>query len=158
MRKAAALLVLSFSLSECFVRTALPTAPYLSSPARQYLSVSQRATVSDSEAQKVVALARRKLSGDGKVKREIGKLVEVTSLMGSGSPEPGIVAVRFNAKFSKEAGNPMASLFGGAKKDDRKPSRGVQISSVSAKARGAKLVSLSIFKDGGWGASLEIPC
>jgi hypothetical protein len=111
------------------------------------------AACSQAEAEKVVQLAKKKISSDKAVKKELGTAQQIKGLLGFGSPSPGVIAVSFSASFKREGG--FFTTMSGEKK---KANRGEVVAKVSAKTDGGKLVSCVIAKDGGWGKSINVAC
>ena len=126
-------------------------------PTRRTRSLARPATCTPAEAQKVVGLAKQAISRDAGVKDALGALQRVESIMGSGSPAPGAVAVSFAASFRRQ-GNPFKLAFGKEAGTTKVANRGSNVSQIKARADGGKLVSCSIQMDGGWGRTINVRC
>ena len=119
-------------------------------------TVSMRTTeVSKAQAMKVIDNACRKLKGDGGVKKQIGEFAGFTNILGFGSPREGVVQVRFNAQFKKKGGT-----FKTTTGEIKKANRGAMVGQVKAAAdlNSGKLMELAVFKDLGYGSSVNVRC
>lgn len=109
------------------------------------------ATCTQAEADKVIGLAKTSIARDATVKRELGSLQKVQSVLGFGKPTNDIVAVSFNASFRRPGG-----IFRTMSGEAKTSNRGATVGKVSAKAQAGKLLECVIAKDGGWGKSINV--
>lgn len=121
--------------------------------ARPRAMVALRAACTPQEANRVIDLAKRAMSRDAGVKEALGSLQKVTTVIGSGSPAPGAVAVSFAAEFRRQGG--LFTLMSGEK---QVANRGSNVCQVKARADGGKLASCSIQGSGGWGKTINVRC
>jgi hypothetical protein len=118
-----------------------------------------RAQVSQQEAQKgidrVVAALRKDRAASG----ELGRLERVTTVLGYGCPTPQCLAVRFNASFRKGgSGLSAVPLSFGLGQSSVKEGRGTMVGQVKASMdkNTGKILSVSVFRDLGYGRSFEM--
>lgn len=130
-----------------------------SSPAPLTSTSLSMAQISEKEAKagidKVVAALRR----DKAANEELGKLSQVTTVLGYGSPKKGQIAVRFNASFEKGGfGLSSVPLPFGLGQSNKSEGRGKMVGQVKAaiNADTGKIVSVSVFRDLGYGRSFEM--
>jgi hypothetical protein len=127
---------------------------------RVSLSMAQ---VSQQEAQKAIDTVVKALRKDSPAKAELGKLNKVENVLGFGMPQPGKIAVRFNASFQKSGGGLSGLKLGGGgggdkKKNDGGSGRGTMVGQVKASVdqKTGKVVECSVFRDLGYGRSFNL--
>ena len=104
---------------------------------------------------KVVAALRK----DKSANEELGKLEQVTTILGYGSPSPGTIAVRFNASFRKGGmGRSAVPLPFGLGQSNKSEGRGTMVGQVKASVneKTGKVTSCSVFRDLGYGRSFNL--
>jgi hypothetical protein len=127
---------------------------------RVSLSMAQ---VSQQEAQKAIDTVVKALRKDSSAKSELGKLNKVENVLGFGMPQPGKIAVRFNASFQKSGGGRSGLKLGGGgggdkKKNDSGGGRGTMVGQVKASVdqKTGKIAECSVFRDLGYGRSFNL--
>jgi hypothetical protein len=117
------------------------------------------AQISQQEAQKAIDKVVQALRKDSAANQELGKLQKVTTVLGFGSPQPETVAVRFNASFAKSGmGRSAVPLPFGLGQSNKSEGRGTMVGQVKASVnqKTGKLVSVSVFRDLGYGRSFNL--
>ncbi|KAG7356815.1 hypothetical protein IV203_001501 [Nitzschia inconspicua] len=117
------------------------------------------AQISQQEAQKAIDKVVQALRKDSAANQELGKLQKVTTVLGFGSPQPETVAVRFNASFQKSGfGRSSVPLPFGLGQSNKSEGRGTMVGQVKASVnqKTGKIVSVSVFRDLGYGRSFNL--
>ena len=114
-------------------------------------TAGRSATCTPAQAEKVVELAKKTISANARVRKELGSPRRINQILGFGSPSPGVVAVSFSASFGKEGG-----FFETTSGEKQRQNRGEVVCKVSAKTEDGKLVTCTILKDGGWGKGINV--
>jgi hypothetical protein len=117
--------------------------------------------VTQQEAQRGIDRVVQALRKDSTAKRELGTLARVTNVLGYGTPQPGLLAVRFNAAFQRAGfGRSAVPLPFGLGQSDTSEGRGTMVGQVKASVdqKTGKVVSCSVFRDLGYGRSFELKC
>ena len=114
-------------------------------------TAGRSATCTPAQAEKVVELAKKTISANQRVRKELGAPRRINQILGFGSPSPGVVAVSFSASFGKEGG-----FFETTSGEKQRQNRGEVVCKVSAKTEDGKLVTCTILKDGGWGKGINV--
>ena len=118
-----------------------------------------KAQVSDKEAKAGIDKVVNALRRDGEAKKELGRLVQVTNVLGFGSPTAGQLAVRFNASFQKEGfGRSSVPLPFGLGQSNKSEGRGKMVGQVKAAINTGtgKIESVSVFRDLGYGRAFNL--
>ena len=134
-------------------------------PARATVSMAQ---ISQAQASKVIDAACKKLKNDKEVVKELGTFSKSLNVLGFGEPRAGVIQVRFNAQFKKGGGGPSLPFGLGKPKVEKDsqgrikggPARGAMVGQVkaAADAKSGKIIELSVFKDLGYGKSVNVRC
>jgi len=123
------------------------------------LPLALKAQVSEKEAKKGIDKVVNALRRDGEAKKELGRLVQVTNVLGFGSPKPGELAVRFNASFEKGGfGRSSVPLPFGLGQSNKSEGRGKMVGQVKAAINidTGKIESVSVFRDLGYGRAFNL--
>lgn len=122
-------------------------------------STSLKAQISKKDAQAAIDKVVQALRKDGKANEELGKLDQVTAILGYGSPNSGTYAVRFNASFKKGGfGLSAIPLPFGLGQTNQSEGRGTMVGQVKASvdAKSGKVTSCSVFRDLGYGRAFNL--
>ena len=117
------------------------------------------AQVSEQEAKKGIDKVVTALRKDSEALKELGRLEQVTNILGFGSPTPGIVAVRFNASFKKTGmGRSSVPLPFGLGQSNKSEGRGQMVGQVKASidSKTGKIQDCSVFRDLGYGRAFNL--
>jgi hypothetical protein len=117
------------------------------------------AQISQQEAQKAIDKVVQALRKDSSANQELGKLEKVTIVLGYGSPQQNVVAVRFNASFQKSGfGRSAVPLPFGLGQSNKSEGRGKMVGQVKASldVKSGKIISVSVFRDLGYGRSFNL--
>jgi len=120
---------------------------------------NNNAVVTEQQAQKGINKVVQALRNDRAARTELGRLEQVTIVLGYGFPRPGTLAVRFNARFKKEGmGRSSVPLPFGLGQSNVSEGRGTMVGQVKASldVSTGKLTSCSVFRDLGYGRSFEL--
>lgn len=119
------------------------------------------AQISQDEAMKYINKVKTTLQKDKQALSELGKLTKVNNILGYGAPSPDIVAVRFNASFSKSGkGLSSVPLPFGLGQSNVSEGRGVMVGQVKANVdrKSGRVVECSVFRDLGYGRAFNLKC
>lgn len=119
------------------------------------------AQISEKEASSAIDKVVNALRKDKEANKELGRLSKTNNILGFGSPRPGTIAVRFNASFQKGGmGRSAIPLPFGLGQSDKAEGRGTMVGQVKASvdAKTGKVLSVSVFRDLGYGRSFEMKC
>lgn len=147
------------AVSTAFSRTINPTTRFLLTPNNNNNKNSNNNVVTEQQAQRGINKVVQALRNDRAARTELGRLEQVTIVLGYGCPRPGTLAVRFNARFQKEGmGRSSVPLPFGLGQSNVSEGRGVMVGQVKASldASTGKLTSCSVFRDLGYGRSFEL--
>jgi len=114
----------------------------------------------DMEAKKAIDSVVNALRKDKVAQSELGNLLQVTNILGFGSPTPGKLAVRFNASFQKNGKGlslkPMS--FRPPSPNPSEGGRGVMVGQVKASvdAVNGRVLECTVFRDLGYGRSFNL--
>ena len=117
--------------------------------------------VSEAEARKGIDKVVNALRKDKAANEELGRLDKVTVVLGYGSPNPGLLNLRFNASFKKGGKGmqavPLPFMLGQSNKSE---GRGQMVGQVKASVdqKSGKVTSCSVFRDLGYGRSFMLKC
>ena len=117
--------------------------------------------VSETEARKGIDKVVNALRKDKAANAELGRLDRVTVVLGYGSPNPGLLNLRFNASFKKGGKGmqavPLPFMLGQSNKSE---GRGQMVGQVKASVdtKSGKVTSCSVFRDLGYGRSFMLKC
>ena len=112
------------------------------------------------EAKKAIDSVVNALRKDKVAQSELGNLLQVTNILGFGSPTPGKLAVRFNASFQKNGKGlslkPMS--FRPPSPNPSEGGRGVMVGQVKASvdAVNGRVLECTVFRDLGYGRSFNL--
>lgn len=122
-------------------------------------STALKAQISEKDAQAAIDKVVQALRKDGKANEELGRLDQVTAILGYGSPSSGTYAVRFNASFKKAGfGLSAIPLPFGLGQTNESEGRGTMVGQVKASvdAKNGKVTSCSVFRDLGYGRAFNL--
>ena len=129
------------------------------SPRQARCSPLFMAQISEGVAKKNIDKVVAALRKDKSANEELGKLEQVTTILGYGSPSPGTIAVRFNASFRKGGmGRSAVPLPFGLGQSNKSEGRGTMVGQVKASVneKTGKVTSCSVFRDLGYGRSFNL--
>lgn len=121
--------------------------------------LAQQGAFGQTEVRKGIDRVVSALRKDSRANTELGKLQKVTIVLGYGSPQPDILAVRFNAAFSKSGkGLSSVPLPFGLGQSNVSEGRGTMVGQVKASlnVKTGKLLSCSVFRDLGYGRTFDL--
>jgi hypothetical protein len=124
-----------------------------------FANTKLHAQISQQEAQKAIDKVVQALRKDSAANQELGMLQKVTTVLGFGSPQPDTVAVRFNASFQKSGfGRSSVPLPFGLGQSNKSEGRGTMVGQVKASVnpKTGKIVSVSVFRDLGYGRAFNL--
>jgi hypothetical protein len=117
------------------------------------------AQISQQEASKAIDKVVASLRKDKKANEELGRLDKVTVVLGYGSPTPGSLAIRFNARFMRSGfGRSSVPMAFGLGQTTTPEGRGSMVGQVKAtvNVETGKVTSCSVFRDLGYGRSFNL--
>jgi hypothetical protein len=123
------------------------------------LQLAPGPALTDATVQKGIDRIVAALRKDTRANTELGRLQKVTIVLGSGSPQPDVLAVRFNAAFQKSGpGLSSVPLPFGLGQSNVKDGRGTMVGQVKASVhvKTGKIVSCSVFRDLGYGRTFDL--
>jgi hypothetical protein len=119
------------------------------------------AQITEQEARKNIDKVVAALRKDKEAINELGRLENVTNILGFGSPVAGSNAVRFNASFRKRGfGRSSIPMPFGLGQTNKSEGRGTMVGQVKASldAKTGKVTSCSVFRDLGYGRAFNLKC
>jgi hypothetical protein len=131
--------------------------PWLTRPGLTITSLY--AEISQQEASKAIDKVVATLRQDRTANEELGRLEQVTVVLGYGSPTPGSIALRFNARFKRSGfGRSSVPMPFGLGQTNTPEGRGSMVGQVKATVtlETGKVTSCSVFRDLGYGRSFDL--
>ncbi len=119
------------------------------------------AQITEQEARKSIDKVVAALRKDKEAINELGRLENVTNILGFGSPVAGSIAVRFNASFRKGGfGRSSIPMPFGLGQTNKSEGRGTMVGQVKASldTKSGKVTSCSVFRDLGYGRAFNLKC
>ena len=123
------------------------------------LRLAKAPAVTQKEAQTAINKITKALQRNKEACADLGKLQKVNNVLGYGSPSQNIIAVRFNASFSKAgkgmAAKPLPFMLG---QSNEKEGRGTMVGQVKASLdrNNLKILECSVFRDLGYGRAFNL--
>eukprot|EP00980_Cylindrotheca_fusiformis_P001516 scaffold346_cov116-Cylindrotheca_fusiformis.AAC.30 len=162
LNTSAALVVItlvSITSVEGFLSSSFPVGSSISTLQAESLVVLNMAQANQKEAEKGIEKVVSALRRDSAANSELGRLDQVTTILGYGNPTPGSLAVRFNASFKKSGfGLAAVPLPFGLGQSEKSEGRGQMVGQVKASidSKTGRITSCSVFRDLGYGRAFNL--
>jgi hypothetical protein len=124
-----------------------------------FMSSSLYGQISQQDASKAIEKVVASLRQDRTANDELGRLEQVAVVLGYGSPSPGSIALRFNARFKRSGfGRSSVPMPFGLGQTSTPEGRGTMVGQVKAEVdtETGKVTSCSVFRDLGYGRSFNL--